>query len=701
MTAPKTTWPSPQDYNEAIQTPASSFLDPQLRRSLPETTSTGLPKPITGNFASVYRLVDGSTSTAVRCFFRDVPDARDRYAAISTHLDRQPVGYAVGFHYLEQGVRVRGRHFPLLKMDWVEGELLDVYIARNLNRPDRLRALAERWRKMALDLRAAGVAHGDLQHGNVLMGRNGIKLVDYDGMFVPALHGRGSHELGHANYQHPGRAASHFGPTLDNFSHWVIYTSLLALSSRPELWRELGAGDEKLLFGRLDFVDPQPSLAFRLLLKSPEPTVRKAAKTLRSALDCSPGDVPALGTKDTIPSRRVIAPWPRLRFPPGLAAQEGRVASTESERATVPLRPLPEWLSGHVGAPSHRGLESPGWRRLPLPLAVLACVLGSLPASGVALGMTGRVSLICSSITVCWLAIVVGYFSDPAGAMRIKLHFSSMCTRISCWRTRRRIASLQRGEARGALRHSVSLETRRLLASRRLQRHERRRHRVLEDVRATIDPLRRHLSRLDEEYETALRHQLQELQNGHVRAHLKRQRLRRAKIRGHSPLIKARLWAQGVRTAADISPGSRRPGRPLDRRTAAALRIWMESCIREAERSMPVRLSDEASGALCSRFERRRRPIRTLMHTALREAAPVLTRLEAERNDQRAVLDGIASEILRAEEVRTRDVRAQISAHESQLRLRMRRSAEIEDQLQTLRQASFPHYLALLLFLGQ
>src|SRR2546430_4647189 len=50
------------------------------------------------------------------------------------------------------------------------------------------------------------VAHGDLQHGNILVRGGSIQLVDYDGMWVPALKGRHATEIGHRAYQHPERS---------------------------------------------------------------------------------------------------------------------------------------------------------------------------------------------------------------------------------------------------------------------------------------------------------------------------------------------------------------------------------------------------------------------------------------------------------------------------------------------------------------
>jgi len=157
--------------------------------------------------------------------------------------------YTVGFKYQPEGIRVRGQWFPILKMEWVQGENLLSYVQTRLGQP-ALRQLAEKLVTMSLRLAEAGVAHGDLQHGNVLIVGGEPRLIDYDGMFVPALAGWRSHEVGHPNFQHPCRTDMDFGPTADHFSVWVIYLSLLALSSDAHLWSRYRGGDECLLFRR-------------------------------------------------------------------------------------------------------------------------------------------------------------------------------------------------------------------------------------------------------------------------------------------------------------------------------------------------------------------------------------------------------------------------------------------------------------------
>src|SRR5690348_18282633 len=102
-------WPSPNDYNEAVQAPRTAFEDAALRASTPECNTLGLPKPRSGNFAVAYKLQGTSGNWAVKCFTRQPPeDSQQRYAAIASYLAQQRSPYMVDFEYLRHGVRVRG-----------------------------------------------------------------------------------------------------------------------------------------------------------------------------------------------------------------------------------------------------------------------------------------------------------------------------------------------------------------------------------------------------------------------------------------------------------------------------------------------------------------------------------------------------------------------------------------------------------------
>src|ERR1700733_4481227 len=115
-------WPTPQEYNEAVQNPAINFEDADLRTGHPETNTLQLPKAITGGFASVYRIHCQRQDWAVRCFLRELVDQQQRYAAVSRQLTRASLPCMVQLNYLQNGIRIRGQWYPILKMQWIKGE---------------------------------------------------------------------------------------------------------------------------------------------------------------------------------------------------------------------------------------------------------------------------------------------------------------------------------------------------------------------------------------------------------------------------------------------------------------------------------------------------------------------------------------------------------------------------------------------------
>lgn len=290
------TWPAQADYIEALQDPASAFLDPGLRAGTVESDSVfNLPRPRSGQMASVYKVFDAHKTWAIRCFNFASNERAERYRAISAFLARSANPYTVEFAYLRDGIIVGSQTYPIVKMEWVEGDLLHTYIANHLNEPDLLTQLARAWVDMARDLHALGMAHGDLQHGNVLVTPAGeLKLIDYDGMFVPAFAGSLSLEDGHPNYQHPCRRAEHFGPQLDNFSAWSVYLSIVALSRARSAWDEFGFGDDCLALRRADYVRPSASPAFAAFERAADTDVRKIGGFVRSLLTHEPERLPAL-----------------------------------------------------------------------------------------------------------------------------------------------------------------------------------------------------------------------------------------------------------------------------------------------------------------------------------------------------------------------------------------------------------------------
>jgi hypothetical protein len=267
-------WPLSQDYNEAIQSPTVNFADSDLKSGEATTNAFGLPMPFSCNFADVYEVrCPNGGRWAVKCFTREVRGLRERYSEISRHLRQAKLPFMVDFSYLEQGIRVGSTWHPVLKMQWIEGLTFNHFVSQNLDKAAMLEALLQIWGRMAKALRSAEVGHCDLQHGNVLLvpgasaNSLAIKLIDYDGMWVPALAGKRSGELGHPSYQHPQRFREEtYNIEVDRFPLLLIATALRAVKAQGKaLWDKYDNGDN-LLFKEADLRAPDQSELFRELL---------------------------------------------------------------------------------------------------------------------------------------------------------------------------------------------------------------------------------------------------------------------------------------------------------------------------------------------------------------------------------------------------------------------------------------------------
>jgi hypothetical protein len=339
--------PDAAQYFEAIQDPHGCFQDADLRRAEPALNKLGVPILYSGNFAAVFQVLGSSPRQrwVVKCFTREVPGLQQRYQAISAHLHQADLSFMVDFHYLEQGIRIGNQWYPVLKMDWVEGVLLNQFVETYLDKPATLNQLAELWLKLARGLRRAGIAHGDLQHGNVLLvpGRKAtalaLRLIDYDGMFVPALAGNKPVEKGHPNYQHPQRLREGtYNTDVDRFSHLVVYTALrcLAVGGRA-LWQPAYENGENLLFREEDFRAPASSALLRELWGLPDPGIRALVRHLVLASQGALEEVPLLDELAVNGSPRAHTPVQEGRVAAWLGPAAGRVDAAVALPAAPPL----------------------------------------------------------------------------------------------------------------------------------------------------------------------------------------------------------------------------------------------------------------------------------------------------------------------------------------------------------------------------
>lgn len=396
-------WPQAQEYNEAIQTPKVCFTDPDLKQGSVKLNAMGLPVPISGAFANVYQITTSTGKWAIRCFVREVKDSHHRYDEISKALGTNRPAYTAPFEYQRNGIRVGSTAYPIVKMQWLTGELLSDYIARNLANPAQLAQFADKWVALVADLRARKIAHGDLQHGNILVVNDEPKLIDYDGMFVPAFQGLRSNEVGHPNFQHPLRKETDFGIFTDNFSAWVIYASVRVIATSPEIYnlsRGLGR-DEGLLFSREDYANPNVSPIFSELRQHPDASIGRLAQQLATFLTQAPKDIPPLDTTN---------------FPPLVI---GRATSSSGSSNNGGSR---EWWRDHIKA-------EPTTEPAPPPLPPITVDFGA--QSVAKREMLGLLILSCVSFIAGQTGVIgnVGYLLFQAAIVfyadrRLRFYFS-------------------------------------------------------------------------------------------------------------------------------------------------------------------------------------------------------------------------------------------------------------------------------------
>lgn len=259
-------YPSADQYCEALQHLQSVLLDPALRGASVQRNAYGLPVPLSGGFAVTFRCTKGTDTFALRCFHRYVESLEQRYEAISSTLVGLKSPYAVDFEYCRRGIRVCGNEFPIVRMAWVKGHTLGEYLALHHRDPRALEVLAESLVELAAYLESKGIAHGDVQPANLMVseGRRTLKLIDYDGMYVPSLAKAGASEDGQINFQHPARRGQ-WSPRLDRFSFCLLWLAIKGLAIKPSLWEETHSDSDALLLRANDFRSPENSEIFRLI----------------------------------------------------------------------------------------------------------------------------------------------------------------------------------------------------------------------------------------------------------------------------------------------------------------------------------------------------------------------------------------------------------------------------------------------------
>ena len=260
-------YPLISEYIEAIKSAEDNFE--QLSYLRPVLGDDGQPMMTSGNFAVVFKMKDEQNGKfyAVKCFTKEQEGRAEAYREIAKELEKVSSPYILSIRYLDKELFVdtdqtTETEFPVLLMDWVEGKTLDKYLRENIENKDIIETLLENFYQLVEWLVSQTFAHGDLKPDNILVKSDrDLVLVDYDGMFVPAMKGQKSREIGSPDFCHSQRDEKLFDEHIDDFSILSILLSLCVVYVNKNYLAKYGAED-RLLFSKNDYIDIHKSIVF-------------------------------------------------------------------------------------------------------------------------------------------------------------------------------------------------------------------------------------------------------------------------------------------------------------------------------------------------------------------------------------------------------------------------------------------------------
>tara|TARA_R110002012_G_scaffold291680_1_gene486271 strand:+ start:2481 stop:3488 length:1008 start_codon:yes stop_codon:yes gene_type:complete len=300
-------YPSRTDIVTAMRNPLVSFKSNEIIGGSVIQKGSRIIQ-YSGGYTTVFPFhKQTGNKVAVRLWIADIGDAKKRSLEISNYLENLNNAYFAGFKYIDDAVLVNGTLHPIVLMDWVDGQTLKEYINSNITNTSKILDLAEKFKEMTAYFHKENIAHGDLQHGNILIKSDGsLVAIDYDSMFIEPLNGMTDTIKGLPGYQHPTRHSNQFvNSRLDYFSELVIFLSLLIFADTPKLWDDYYE-TEDLLFSKDDFANPSNSKLIITHLKSTNSTISELTEKMVEELKAT--DIAQLHPlEDLLINRREVA----------------------------------------------------------------------------------------------------------------------------------------------------------------------------------------------------------------------------------------------------------------------------------------------------------------------------------------------------------------------------------------------------------
>ena len=593
----------------------------------------GLPRMISGNFASVFPMTSASGHKyAVKCFTRPVSHQLDRYKLISAHLGTLRPWWSTDFQFIPEGIQVDGARYPILRMNWVQGLTLTRWVSENVHKPGAVAHLSRRFDELIRDLTAAGMAHGDLQAGNLLVADDGrLHLVDYDGMYVPGLDRLPPDEVGHPDYQPPGRSQHDYGPAMDRFSAWLISLSLKILAAAPELWDQLNPDhDEYLLLDRNDLRDLSSSPRFSALCSHHNAEVRRLAQIMRQIL--------------LLP----VAAIPTLAIP---SPDDSRTPTTPPNNVS---RGIPSWMRSHIPEPAGSPVESdeqssPGQsqhsgRRLTWLVRMLAAL--PLIALAGASDLPASLTVFVTAIFLVTIALWVLYLRSPLNRAFGETRRSRREAVSGVRKATGRISRVEK-EVAGVERTLKRMANRQTKEQASLKADfDRRQHKASHQV-GSID---RQLARLGDRKKREIGRRLTQYQQSDIRTRLSQAELHANDVSGVGGQLVAKLRSAGIRSAADFDGvGSASNGGPtivyfrltsgrrahvpgIGRVKAQRIDQWRRTQVASATAVQPSALPASELGAIDAQFSAEERQLQEQRTRATEQIADQIAVIGQELN---------------------------------------------------------------------
>lgn len=287
-------YPLISEYVESIMNAEDNFNELSYLR--PVLDNYGHPIMSSGNFAVVFKMTDGKNNYAVKCFTKEQEGREEAYLRITEGLSILNSPYFCTPKYFSDELFVNTNQtdvneFPILLMDWIEGQTLTSYICDIWAACDLCKEEIEDINYLYVQFIEFGnwlikqpFAHGDLKPDNIIICPNqNIKIVDYDGMYFPSMddenyreitspglrrkHKRrqpwqNHREIGSPDFNNPFKSRV-FDERMDDFALTAISLSLKMLYINPNI-----ATEDGIIFKRLDYINMSQSEMFSEVWKN-------------------------------------------------------------------------------------------------------------------------------------------------------------------------------------------------------------------------------------------------------------------------------------------------------------------------------------------------------------------------------------------------------------------------------------------------